>query len=396
MFLLVILMLLGAPHVSLSVADPLGEVYRPGRGLQQQSSGPSSGRVYPTYPSMFGLTRSEGISSSGSWITNPVLNFTCIGPDDQPYVVGPANPELCVEQVEVTMPSELFGNVTVVFDADQLSELRSVNPTDPTQYVWGLPLNKYAVPNAYYEGGSLIVKFGERVEPWPMPRNIYNHFNASATSLREYYGVDPSLQGSNETVQGSALYFGIVDSAVNTTAAGEYLALQGLVPNEPLQIPGWAPLNNISVCSLSGLDMAQCGEAQLDVEAQQAFAPQAVTFFQPTEAALVTYVAEAARSAGSTEAEIQQITESFVNYTSNPNPLQNSSDSGLPPGVDPSVRKAAESYFRDFVNNVTSAEERVQVISFSWSADYTFGSGDYKVFEDGLKNLTLSGITVRI
>ena len=90
------------------------------------------------------------------------------------------------------------------------------------------------------------------------------------------------------------------------------------------------------------------------------------------------------------------LTESFVNYTSNPNPLQNSSDSGLPPGVDPSVRKAAESYFRDFVNNVTSAEERVQVISFSWSADYTFGSGDYKVFEDGLKNLTLSGITVRV
>ena len=92
---------------------------------------------------------------------NPVFNFTCTGPDNQPYVVGPANPELCVEQTEVTMSSELFGNVTLVFDADQLSELRSVNPTDPTQYVWGLPLNKYAVPNAYYEGISFNVTFSE-------------------------------------------------------------------------------------------------------------------------------------------------------------------------------------------------------------------------------------------
>lgn len=75
MFLLVLLMLLGAPHVSRCVADPLGEVYRQGRGLQQQDSGPSFGRVKPT-PSMFGLTRSEAISSLGSWARNPGLNFT--------------------------------------------------------------------------------------------------------------------------------------------------------------------------------------------------------------------------------------------------------------------------------------------------------------------------------
>ena len=66
---------------------------------------------------------------------------------------------------------------------------------------------------------------------------IANYFNASASSLRAYYGVDPSLQGSNETVQGSTLRTsGWVPSAVNTTAASEYLALQGLVPNVPLRI----------------------------------------------------------------------------------------------------------------------------------------------------------------
>ena len=381
MFLLMLLMLLGAPHVSRCVADPLGEVYRPGRGLQQQSSGPSFGSVYPNTPSMFGLTRSEAISSLGSWILNPVLNFTCIGPDDQPYVVGPANPELCVEQVEVTMPSELFGNVTVVFDADQLSELRSVDPNDPTQYVWGLPLSKYTVPNAYYEAGSYNVTF---VDGWAnnymtLSGNIRNYFNASATSLREYYGVDPSLQGSNETVQGSTLYFGLGASAVNTTAASEYLALQWLVPNVPFQITDWAPPNNVSMC---GAEFAFC-ETQLDVEAQQAFAPQAVTFFAPTEGTPLSYYVEAARSAGYTEDQIQQILEE-----------QDSPD--VQPFIDALKPAALKAYFADFVSNVTSSEERVQVISLSWSADYTYGIGDWKFFEDGLRNLTLSGITVRV
>ena len=381
MFLLVLLTLLGAPHVSRCVADPLGEVYRPGRGLQQQGSGPSFEGVPPT-PSMFGLTRSEAISSFGSWILNPVLNFTCIGPDDQPYVVGPANPELCVEQVEVTMSSELFGNVTVAFDADQLSELRSVSPTDPTQYVWGLPLNKYAVPNAYYEGASLNVTFVDGWANMTLPGDIRNFFNASATSLREYYGVDPSLQGSNETVQGSVLYFGRADSAVNTTAASEYLALQGMVPNVPLQITDWAPPNNVSMCG------AECGETQLDVEAQQAFAPQAVTFFAPTEEMPLSYYVEAARSAGYTEDQIQQFIDKLE--------AEGQDSPDVQPFIDALDPAAAKAYIADFVSNVTSSEERVQVVSLSWGGDYTNGIGDLKFFEDGLKNLTLSGITVRV
>ena len=355
--------------------------------LQQKDSGPS---FYPTIgkgpASAFGLTRSEGISNFGSWANNPVLNFTCIGPDDQPYVVGPANPELCVEQIEVTMSSELFGNVTVVFDADQLSELRSVNPTDPTQYVWGLPLNKYAVPNAYYEGLLYNVTFSEDasaiVKVGPNPGVIVNPFNASAASLREYYGVDPSLQGSNETVQGSVLYFGRADSAVNTTAASEYLALQGLVPNVPLQISDWAPPNNVSMCG------AECSETQLDVEAQQAFAPQAVTFFAPTEDTPLSYYVEAARSAGYTEDQIQQILDKFE--------AEGQDSPDVQPFIDALEPAAGKAYIADFVSNVTSSEERVQVVSLSWSADYTNGIGDLKFFEDGLRNLTLSGITVRV
>ena len=334
--LLLVTLLFGATHVS-------------PRGLQQQdSTGPRFTVFFGQGPvSALGLTRSEGISNLGSWVGNAVFNFTCTGPDNQPYVVGPANPELCVEQTEVTMSSELFGNVTVAFDADQLSELRSVNPTDPTQYVWGLPLNKYAVPNAYYEGISFNVTFSEDGSlTGEIPSVIVNQFNASAASLREYYGVDPSLQGSKETVQGSVLYFGQGIGAVNTTAASEYLALQGLVPNVPLQISDWAPKNKLSACAGGDPD-DNCGESQLDVETQQAFAPQAVTFFAPTE------------------------------------------DLSLSPA-------AVKAYFLAFVNNVTSAEERVQVVSLSWNTDYTDGIGDFKVFEDALKKLTLSGITVRV
>jgi hypothetical protein len=383
--LFLLLVLLGAPHFSRSVADPLGQMNRPGRGLKQQGSGPNFG-FRTQAPSMFDLTPSEAITSLGSWINNLALFVECINPDGEPYIVGPANPEFCVEQIEVTMSSELFGNVTVVFDADQLSELRSVDPNEPTQYAWGLPLNKYAVPYAYYEGASVDVTFGEGSSmPRDGPGFIFNPFNASATSLREYYGVDPSLKGSNETVQGTALSFSVSITAVNTTAASEYLALQGLVPNVPLQISDWAPPNNLSVCG-------NCDETQMDVETLQAFAPQAVTFFVPTEKLtgpqIVPYVLEAARSAGYTEDQIQQLIAEFE------------SEGPDSPGVKRTIAQLysaiTKAYFRDFVSNVTSSEPRVQVVSLSWNSDYTDEIGDFKFFEDGLRNLTLSGISVRV
>ena len=141
-----------------------------------------------------------------------------------------------------------------------------------------------------------------------------------------------------------------------------------------------------------------CGEAQLDVEAQRAFAPQAVSFFAPTDRAALerATLLEAARSAGYTEDEIQQIIEDFEAYVVSPDRIQENSDSALPPRVNPSVIKATQDYFRDFVSNMTSSEERVQVISLSWGHDYSVGTGDFRVYEEGLKNMTLSGITVRV
>ena len=93
------------------------------------------------------------------------------------------------------------------------------------------------------------------------------------------------------------------------TAANEYLELQGLVPNVPLKISDWAPLNNVSVCPFAYSDA--CGETQLDVEAQQAFAPQAVTFFAPSEFIPDSYIIEGARLMDYTEDEIRQFLDEY-------------------------------------------------------------------------------------
>jgi hypothetical protein len=270
------------PGLLLSGQAAAETIHRHGRRLEQDTGVGFDVSVNNPTPSMFGLDAALGISQFGAWAGNFGLNFTCVGPDG-PYAVGPDNPDLCIEQIEATMSSELFGNVTVAFNADQLGELRSVSTVDPSVYVYGLPLSKYAVPNAYYESASLNMTTtnGERKNS-TVPGWIFNQFNASVSSLRGYYNVDPSLQGSNKTLQGSTLWFGLSESAVNTTAASEYLELQGLVPNVPLQLTDWAPENDVSVCELSDIN-ALCGETQMDVEAQQAFAPQAITYFAPTE-----------------------------------------------------------------------------------------------------------------
>jgi hypothetical protein len=185
------------------------------------------------------------------------------------------------------------------------------------------------------------------------------------------------------------LLLGFIDSAVNTTAANEYLALQGLVPNVPLQITDWAPPNNVSVCVDHPMDA--CGEGQLDVEAQQAFAPQAVTFFAPTEAGLVSYVAEAARSAGSTEAEIQQITEDFINHA-------DQEFFGF--SVAAGGRSVRQEGSRVVLQGLCQQRDQLRGGCSGCLAELVFrlydGSGEYEVFEDSLKNLTLSGITVRV
>jgi hypothetical protein len=137
------------------------------------------------------------------------------------------------------MGSSEFGNVSVVFEKAQLNDLRSTNVQNASQYVYGLPLNKYALPNVLYESTSYLMYFDSESEPVSFSQaapTIWNYFNPSASTLREYYGIDDAIQGTDETVQGSVFVFGLGGSAVNRTAVDEYLKLQGLVPHTQLQI----------------------------------------------------------------------------------------------------------------------------------------------------------------
>ena len=111
-----------------------------------------------------------------------------------------------------------------------------------------------------------------------------------------------------------------------------------------------------------------------------------MTYFAPTELAIGA-VEEAAREAGFTDSEIEALARTFSDPQLNPQTELDSRARDV-------VRGALKSYFSEFVNNVTSSD--VQVVSFSWSADYTLGSGDFEFFEEALKNLTLSGTTVRV
>eukprot|EP00889_Picochlorum_renovo_P004475 jgi/Picre1/31505/NNA_006857.t1 len=175
------------------------------------------------------------------------------------------------------------GNTTVTFEAEQLDELKSVNVEDNV-YVYGLPLSKVAPPNTLYEATGILTVFSDGNETVSSMRpSIYNYFNASAASLREYYGVNPGLQGTED---------------------------QGLVPNIPLQLTDWAPKNNVSICLPEG--GGECSETMLDVQTQQAFAPQAVTHFTPTKQPIsvaVAYLEEFLKGKGYASEAIEETVE---------------------------------------------------------------------------------------
>jgi subtilase family serine protease len=353
------------------------------RLLRQDTSNRVGYDTVPTDPSYFELNPSQAILNWTSWNQNAAFIFQCPG-EIEPYIVGVDNPELCLDRIEVRMGSSEFGNVSAVFEKDQLNDLRSTNVQNASLYVYGLPLNKYALPNALYESASFSLYFESESEPVSFSQatpTIWNYFNSSASTLREYYGIDDAIQGTDETVQGSVLYFGVTGSAVNRTAVDEYLNLQGLVPHTQLQISDWGPANNISSCSQPG---DPCSETMLDVQTQQAFAPKAVTFFTPTEIPL-GQVLEALTMSGYTDAEARNFTQEIIGTPS----LED-----LPGFLRQILKDLLTQYYKDFIQNVTSSEERIQVASLSWSSSYYSEATSFEILEEGLKELALSGITI--
>lgn len=346
-------------------------------------------------PSYQNLTKAQAIQSLGSWYNNPVLmNVTCVGEAGATHVVGPENPELCIERVEVLLSSSMAGNLTVEFDADQLNSYRKLKAIDRDQYVYPLPLSWFAAPDALYEYVELhaIGADGNSQNQPLLDHQVVNYYNASASSLREQYGIDPALQGSNQTRQASMMAFEFfvgADGAVNTTAVNEYLELQGIVPNVPVQLPDWAAPNDVSICSSAE---HPCSEPMLDVEVQHEFAPQAITYFVPTESVSREALAVALDEAGYGDADVEQQIELYyksINAAWRDIPLVDQPDKWALEVENGVFRRS----FGDFLHNLT--REKVQAISFSWGGDYSLnGTIPYSFLEEGLKNLTMSGITL--
>ena len=86
---------------------------------------PSSGDNYGAFPlnaspNGFNLNLSQAISEVCAWVSNPMYTFVCPQETAGNYTVGPENPALCVDGVDVTMSSSQFGNVSVSFGTEDL------------------------------------------------------------------------------------------------------------------------------------------------------------------------------------------------------------------------------------------------------------------------------------
>lgn len=317
-----------------------------------------SGAVYQ----LFAANESEAVKNLGTWLTSPAFVVQCQG-KDKPYLVG-ANTEDCLIGFDVIL-HKVVGSLQNEMDPVTIrfrnftdlrktcSEVPSIcarldglpaNVTEDT-YVYGFPLYKYLEPNALYSGiGLSLLNSTKGVGSLQLDfkTGIYNYFNASTISLRNLYGVEPSLQGSQETVQSSTLIVGKSDSAVNETAISQYLSLLGLEPHSELVISDFGAPNNISVCR----DNDMCLESMLDIQTLHSFAPNATTYFTPTQ------------NSDSNKATVQLVME--------------------------------------FLDNLLTANRRADVSSLSWTEDYSASGITVKSLDDYLKKLASLGMTILV
>ncbi len=261
---------------------------------------------------MFTRNKSEAVQHIGMWLNQPTMFVQCQGAD-VPYLSedGADCTETFDEVTIILTPSHSsYTNDVVTLrldigtdvvrktckDVQEVCDLFDASgaPLKPTgnTFVYGIPLYKYALPNVLYQATMHISINGlfsaVTIDPWgnssgeelfSRPR-IYNYANSSVWSLREAYGVDADLQGTQNTTQGTFVYVAVVDSSVNETAVNEYLALNGILSQRPLVINDLIAPNNASIC----LDIdGECGEEMMDVEVLQSFAPNATTVFTPSE-----------------------------------------------------------------------------------------------------------------
>lgn len=312
---------------------------------------------------LFVANESEAVNNLGAWYMGYAMMIQCPGKTES-YLEGVGTPS-CLQNYTVVLEPTSVGIAQVSSNTKTISfedlgsyrrpcdEVPSVCqlfngvteiPANGSTYVYGFPLYKYAEPNMIYSATQLAIVRSStsdvQTESYVLKSGIYNYQNATSITLREYYGVDPSLQGSNETVQASTLAPGLPDSAVNVTAVNEYLSMLGLDPHSNLFIPDFGIPNNVSVCDAG----PTCGESMLDVQAMQSFAPNATTYFFPT------------RAGGNTKGQIREVLS--------------------------------------FFDNLVAAEEMASVLSLSWSAEYP--GSIVPALDSYLQKLASMGMTILV
>jgi hypothetical protein len=324
-------------HVSLARGQLGSRSAATTRRLQQDSSAPEQqqqGGSAPEnrsksfvlgsgVPEIFTDDDADAIQHMGTWQNSQVALLECEG-EEAPYLVG-KNTESCFLGLDIVLqpmtgvPGASSSNpVTIRFDAinqfgktcaelpDLCSKLNGSAPITDDTYIYGIPIYKYTKPNVLYSGSTIFTlntSQGAILSRNELPTVIFNYYNASALTIRDLYGVDPSLQGSSKTVQASMLSIGNEYGAVNTTAVNQYLGFLGLEPHSELRIREFGVPNNLSACA--GSD--NCLESMLDTQTLQSFAPNATTYFTPS-------------SQGSDPKEVAQLLLSFLDDALNATP----------------------------------------------------------------------------
>lgn len=320
----------------------------------------------PTYQ-MFTSNKSDAALNIGKWINSPVMVLQCIG-EDGPYLNGEADPDCTevfneitivltpmysadinsVETVRLNITTDIIrkrckdvSEICENFDEDETS----LRPRAGT-YVYGVPLYKYVRPNVLYQAimyiSTEVMRSTITIPLFDSVPKMYNYWNASAWSIRDLYGVDSELQGTAETVQGTALFVAVVDSAVNETAVNEYLSLLDISPHRQLEFDETIAPNNASIC-LSTPD--GCAEEMSDVEILQSIAPNATTVFAPS-----------------------------YDLSSNDTDV-------------------VETLLR-FLDSLAEPDVELDVVSVSWARDYTVSGVTIDVLENRLKKLATLGKTI--
>ena len=311
-----------------------------------QSPSENSGAIYlplmgPTYPDKWLTmnTYAEAANLLQVWATQKSFLLRCKDNETgSVYYAGDseATPVCLLEyEYELTPVDDPASSMALRFDGtdalfksrcDQVpseycESLRGIDPSvvnaslvNNDTFIFTMTFNLTAEVGVEYESPLNKLKFafisGEKSKAENVPQThtftdgqnetelpgdspvILNRFNGNGPTLRELAGVSPELLGNKDMVMSTTLEIAAGSAAVNLSVSNEYLGWFGYNDFTPLVIDDSLGVkNNVSkLCPWPNAGPGgfpepngDCGEAELDVLSMQSIAPKATSVFYPTE-----------------------------------------------------------------------------------------------------------------